>query len=49
MRDMHCHILPGVDDGAVDLAMSLEMLAQGRPRGGRDEHRVHPARARPVL
>jgi protein-tyrosine phosphatase len=25
MIDLHCHILPGIDDGATDLAMSLEM------------------------
>lgn len=25
MIDLHCHILPGIDDGAADLAMSLEM------------------------
>lgn len=25
MIDLHCHILPGIDDGAVDLAMALEM------------------------
>jgi len=25
MIDLHCHILPGVDDGAVDLAVALEM------------------------
>lgn len=26
MRDMHCHILPGVDDGARDMGESLAML-----------------------
>lgn len=26
MRDMHCHILPGVDDGAQDMRESLAML-----------------------
>lgn len=25
MLDLHCHILPAIDDGATDLAMSLEM------------------------
>jgi protein-tyrosine phosphatase len=25
MIDLHCHILPGIDDGAADLAMSLMM------------------------
>jgi protein-tyrosine phosphatase len=25
MIDLHCHILPGIDDGAADLSMSLEM------------------------
>lgn len=25
MIDLHCHLLPGIDDGAVDLAMALEM------------------------
>lgn len=25
MFDLHCHILPGIDDGATDLAMALEM------------------------
>lgn len=26
MRDMHCHILPGVDDGARNISVSLSML-----------------------
>ena len=30
---MHCHILPGVDDGAKDLAMSLDMLEAAREAG----------------
>lgn len=25
MIDLHCHLLPGIDDGAVDLDMALEM------------------------
>ena len=25
MIDLHCHILPGIDDGAADLSVSLEM------------------------
>ena len=25
MIDLHCHILPGVDDGAADLSVSVEM------------------------
>lgn len=28
MLDLHCHILPGVDDGAPDLAASLEIARQ---------------------
>ena len=27
--DIHCHLLPGVDDGATDLDMSLELIEQG--------------------
>ena len=33
MRDMHCHILPGVDDGAEDLEESLCMLEAARQIG----------------
>ncbi|MBR3258843.1 MAG: phosphoesterase [Eggerthellaceae bacterium] len=33
MRDMHCHILPGVDDGARDLEESFAMLAAARAVG----------------
>lgn len=33
MRDMHCHILPGVDDGADDLEESLAMLQAARAAG----------------
>ena len=33
MRDMHCHILPGVDDGARDLAESLSMLEAAKAAG----------------
>ena len=25
MIDLHCHILPGIDDGAPDLAVALAM------------------------
>jgi protein-tyrosine phosphatase len=31
--DLHCHILPGVDDGAVDLADSLRMARQAEHDG----------------
>ena len=26
LTDLHCHILPGIDDGAKDREMSLAML-----------------------
>ena len=26
LYDMHCHIVPGVDDGACDMKMSVRML-----------------------
>jgi len=31
--DMHCHILPGIDDGAKDLATALEMLRIAEANG----------------
>lgn len=33
MRDIHCHILPGVDDGAADLDESLAMLEAAKRAG----------------
>lgn len=33
MRDLHCHILPGVDDGARDLNESLAMLNAAKAAG----------------
>lgn len=33
MRDIHCHILPGVDDGAQDLNESLAMLEAAKRVG----------------
>lgn len=33
MVDLHCHILPGVDDGAVDLAQALEMARMAADSG----------------
>lgn len=33
MRDMHCHILPGVDDGAHDMDASRAMLAAAKQAG----------------
>lgn len=33
MRDIHCHILPGVDDGARDVHESLRMLEAAKKAG----------------
>lgn len=33
MTDLHCHLLPGIDDGAKDVDMSLELLRQERNQG----------------
>lgn len=33
MRDIHCHILPGVDDGARDLDESLRMIEAAKAAG----------------
>ena len=33
MRDLHCHILPGVDDGAQSLDESLRMLEAAKAAG----------------
>ena len=33
MTDVHAHILPGIDDGARDVATSLEMLHMERAQG----------------
>lgn len=33
MRDIHSHVLPSVDDGARDLAASLEMIGAARAAG----------------
>lgn len=32
-EDIHCHILPGVDDGAVDIDMSLAMVEAAKASG----------------
>ena len=33
MRDLHCHILPGVDDGASDLRESMRMFEAAKRAG----------------
>lgn len=34
--DIHCHILPGVDDGCADVAETLQVLQTAREQGVRD-------------
>ena len=33
MFDVHCHILPGIDDGSKNVAMSLEMIKRSAEQG----------------
>ena len=33
MIDLHCHILPGIDDGAKNLDISLELLKEEKKQG----------------
>lgn len=33
MVDIHCHIVPGVDDGAADIQMSLAMIEEAKALG----------------
>ena len=33
MLDLHCHILPGIDDGAKNLDISLELLKEEKRQG----------------
>jgi protein-tyrosine phosphatase len=33
MWDIHCHILPGVDDGSPSMQYSMEMFAAARNAG----------------
>lgn len=41
--DMHCHILPGIDDGAEDIAASLELIRGLKTMG------IHSAIATPHI
>ena len=36
MTDLHCHILPGMDDGAKDTTVSLELLRREYEDGVRN-------------
>lgn len=36
VADNHCHILPGIDDGATDMEMSIKMLRVAEQEGVRD-------------
>ena len=36
--DVHCHMVPGVDDGAADLEESLDAENAARGRGQEDYH-----------
>ena len=36
MIDIHCHILPGIDDGALDFSTSIEMLRNAERAGVTD-------------
>ena len=33
MTELHCHILPGIDDGAKDLECSLALLREEKNQG----------------
>jgi len=33
LYDIHCHVLPGIDDGSADLAMTLELLRESARQG----------------
>lgn len=35
ISDIHCHIVPGIDDGSVSISMSLEMLRLAEDQGVR--------------
>lgn len=36
ITDIHMHIIPGVDDGAIDFKMSLEMIEEAYKQGVRN-------------